>query len=395
MTSSLSKGHCPVCKNQESKGVARIKGVPALCNFFYSSASEARAAERADIDLVLCTSCSHMYNRLFTPETVIYQPGYGNSLHHSSCYRAYAREQAGRLLKSYDLQGRKVVDIGCGKGEFLQLLNSMGGCVGTGFEPAASRATRNGDRELRIIAETFSEKYYDSRAKCYISRHVLEHLPDPVSFLATIRMAITDEEVVLYLEVPNGSFMLEECSVWDVIYEHYSYFTPQSLQYILYQSGFSGLVMEHGFGGQYLCVDAFAATTGNGQDTTVAIHGENGLLSMQAEKFSRCLRDKNDGVSDLLQKQVQSGKKVVLWGAGSKGVSLLNQLSGQGAIQYVVDMNPEKQGKFIPGSGQQVVAPEFLTDFQPDMVLIMNSMYEKEIEECLDLLQVSARIESP
>jgi hypothetical protein len=76
---------------------------------------------------------------------------------------------------------------------------------------------------------------------------------------------------------------------------------------------------------------------------------------------------------------VQGGKKVVLWGSGSKAVSYLTTLGVTDQLQYVVDINPHKHGKFLAGSGHEIVSPEFLVEYQPDAVIVMNPIYLEEI----------------
>jgi hypothetical protein len=84
----------------------------------------------------------------------------------------------------------------------------------------------------------------------------------------------------------------------------------------------------------------------------------------------------------------------VVWGAGSKGVTFLNIFRDLQAVTLVVDVNPRKQGKFVAGSGQQIVAPDLLRDYQPDVVLVMNALYLNEICDMLAALSVTATVES-
>ena len=89
---------------------------------------------------------------------------------------------------------------------------------------------------------------------------------------------------------------------------------------------------------------------------------------------------------------IARGEKVVLWGSGSKGVSFLSTLALGDAIEYVVDINPYRQGHFMPSTGQEIIAPETLKDYQPDHVIVMNPIYCDEIQADLDRLGVSAKI---
>ena len=68
-----------------------------------------------------------------------------------------------------------------------------------------------------------------------------------------------------------------------------------------------------------------------------------------------------------------------MWGAGSKGVTFLNMIDSRYQIEYVIDINPRKHGKYIPGTGQKIVSPEFLREYIPDIVIVMNLIYENEI----------------
>ena len=77
----------------------------------------------------------------------------------------------------------------------------------------------------------------------------------------------------------------------------------------------------------------------------------------------------------------QAGQRIIAWGAGGQGITFLNLLKTSKQVPYIVDINPERQGKFVPGSAQRVVAPEFLLNYRPDVVLITNPTYENEIRQ--------------
>jgi hypothetical protein len=73
----------------------------------------------------------------------------------------------------------------------------------------------------------------------------------------------------------------------------------------------------------------------------------------------------------------------VVWGSGSKGVAFLSALGGGSEIEYVVDINPFRQGKFMAGTGQEIVSPAFLADYKPDVAIAMNPIYRGEIQDDL------------
>lgn len=319
MTDLQSHMLCPVCKSVESKGLVRMRNIPIFCNVLCLSVEEARAVKRGDIELVLCDHCSHIYNRLFNSSIVSYRPGYENSLHFSKRYRSYAAQQVERLLDTYNLFGQGVIDVGCGKGEFLRLFTRMGNCTGTGFEPTADPLEGHKISDIHIISDTFSEHYFDIPAKCYASRHVLEHLPDPVHFLKTIGKAMHGKDALLFLEIPDGAYMLEQCSIWDVIYEHYSYFTPVSLRYLLEHTGFDCGEIQYGFGGQYMFVDAFAQAGRHLMAISSQVGQDNSAIFRLADEFALCSEKRYEKVEELIWTERQRRRKIVLWGLGQRG----------------------------------------------------------------------------
>jgi hypothetical protein len=87
-----------------------------------------------------------------------------------------------------------------------------------------------------------------------------------------------------------------------------------------------------------------------------------------------------------------ANKRVVIWGTGSKGVTLLNVLNCGDIINYAVDINPRKKGMYVPGTGQKIVPPEFLQDYKPDVVIIMNSIYKDEIQQTMQQFGCNAEL---
>jgi FlaA1/EpsC-like NDP-sugar epimerase len=95
---------------------------------------------------------------------------------------------------------------------------------------------------------------------------------------------------------------------------------------------------------------------------------------------------------DMIRKAASEHERVVLWGSGSKAVAFLNTLGIDHEVEYVVDINPYRHGKYIPGTGQRIVLPEFLEEYRPDKVIVMNPVYCKEIAEKLKELNVKTEL---
>ena len=88
----------------------------------------------------------------------------------------------------------------------------------------------------------------------------------------------------------------------------------------------------------------------------------------------------------------RSGQHAVVWGAGAKGTIFINTLREHHQIQYVVDINPHKQGSYISGTGQKIVAPEALREYRPDFIILMNPIYRDEVERIVAALGLAPRL---
>ena len=108
-------------------------------------------------------------------------------------------------------------------------------------------------------------------------------------------------------------------------------------------------------------------------------HRLAGLVNSFAETFD----ERVEWWRNRLQTLVQEGKRAVLWGAGSKGVTFLNTFKDVHPAEYAVDLNPRKHGRFLPGCGVEVVAPEFVRDLRPDLILVANPLYKDEIGQAV------------
>jgi FlaA1/EpsC-like NDP-sugar epimerase len=171
-------------------------------------------------------------------------------------------------------------------------------------------------------------------------------------------------------------------AIWDIIYEHCSYFSPVSLSYIFTQCGFKVKEIAEEFQGQFLTLEA---TKSNQKLEQITLNQKEidavKAFSQDIALFRETFNQKLLSWQKILKRISDQGQRAVAWGAGSKGVTFLNLIKQPASINYIVDINPRKYGKYIAGTGQQIVSPEFLSDYQPDVVIIMNSIYQDEIKQ--------------
>jgi SAM-dependent methyltransferase len=298
-----------------------------------------------------------------------------------------------RLIEDYGLRGKRVLEIGCGKGEFLKLICELGNNEGIGFDPGfrEDRLNLEGMDRIRVIQDFYSDKYSNYSADFLCCKMTLEHIFDAGDFIGTVRKAIGNDGTYVFFQIPEVTRILNECAFEDIYYEHCSYFSPGSLARLFRSKGFDVLAVKKEYGDQYLTIEARAGGS-YAPGPELAEEDDLQFLRDSVATFPMRCEKKLARWRGCLADYARKGSKVVLWGSGSKGVSFLTTLHSGQAIEYVVDINPHRQGYFMSGTGQEIVSPEFLQGYKPDVVIVMNAIYCDEILRQLEELQLSPHL---
>lgn len=363
---------CVVCGEGTPRPVLTLPEVPVLSTEYHADRAAALGAPRGRLALSVCEHCGLVWNNAFDPALVDYTPDYENSQHFSPAFRSYVAALAGDLATRHDLAGRTVVDIGCGKGEFLAELVGAVDCRAVGFDPTFAGEVADD----RIVVR---REYYDREtaagldADLVLARHVVEHLADPVGFLADLRRAAGSASV--YFEVPNAEHVFSDDGMWDLIYQHVGYFPRPALHRALRRAGHEVDDLQVSFHGQFLGIHGHPVAD---PDAPLEPPDQAAVQAFvrQVDTYAQRLRARLDEWRDRLRDR--SGE-TVLWGAGAKGVTFLNLVDGAEAIDHVVDVNPRKTGRFVPGTGHHIVPPSTLRGRAVANVIVMNQAYADEI----------------
>jgi SAM-dependent methyltransferase len=383
---------CPGCFLRNSQLISGVRDVPVNCSALWPSRAEARHCTTGPVELRGCTYCGLVFNALFDAKRMVYDTQYDNSLDFSSAFQNYVDSLSSRLVNTYQLRRKRLVEIGCGSGTFLKALCHKGNSTGIGYDPSFT-----GDSSP-VSGVRFSNGYFDPpEAKLgfdFLScRHVLEHLPSPLEFLLHLsKICAESPDATFYFEVPNGSFVLGGDGLWDVIYPHVSYFTEKSLRNLFERAGFEVLQAGRSFSDQFLFIEARHASAPRNGRTSHPDQSRSGGLGKEVTSFAAHFERAVGDWSDCLERLAASGKPYAFWGAGAKGVTFLNLVPGARDIPSVIDSNTRKQQMFVPGTGQRVIGPDALPEVAPSAIIVLNAAYRQEIGSLLASQGIRARL---
>lgn len=274
--------------------------------------------------------------------------------------RAYRLDQFGRWLGQHDLTGRKVLEVGCGRGEYLSLLRDAGADA-TGIEhlPASVAACREaGLRVTEGFIDGPDTRLADGPFDGFAILNFLEHIPTAHLTLRGIAANLADGATGL-VEVPNFNMILNAGLFAEFIPDHLFYFTRQTLTTLLESNGFEVLDCRPEWHDYVL-----SATVRKRRPLDLAplAAGQAGLKA----SFDAFLAPFAPG-------------RVAIWGAGHQALALISLMELAPRIRYVVDSAPFKQGRFTPATHLPIVAPERLADGEVDAVIVLAASYSDEV----------------
>lgn len=379
---------CLACGASGMEAFYQVAGVPAQTCVLLDSESEAADYPTGDILLAFCGSCGFIQNVRFDPNIVDYSKPTEESQAFSPRFTEFASDLADDLVERHHLVGRAVLEVGCGKGDFLQLLLDRGIGSGLGVDPGYL-PNRDLEEDPRVH---YRREWYDAESThltgdLILTRHLMEHVPNVSEFFGwLVSSAEHTDSAVLFTEVPDTARVLKEGAFWDVYHEHCSYFTIGSLARALRNVGLSVERLQYGYDNQYLLA---TATFSAGTDVFEIEESPEELADL-AGQFAATASSAIVSWRKTIEEVMDSGRSVAVWGGGSKAAAFLTAMGRDDLT--VVDINPHKQGKWLPGSGVMVEDPGVLQASDPDLVIPMNPIYVEEIREDLTELGLTPRI---
>jgi SAM-dependent methyltransferase len=310
------------------------------------------------LEVYQCKDCGFVQlTKTMEPD---YYDEYVMTTSHSPQMKAFQNAQAFDFVNQYNLVGKRVIEIGCGDGNYLEYLQDAGATV-FGIEPSRPFREIAQERGFDVISGYVGRRDplvgdpYDA----FVTRQVLEHVPDPNDFLQGIRQGLSAQGVGL-VEVPSLEQAMEYGRFYDFFADHLNYFSSTTLRHALERNGFDVLHVSRGMNGEY-------------NVAVVQRAPDYDFIGLQ-HTLHASVQDLRDYVN-ICQHE---GKRVAIWGSGGKGITVMAVAQVKG-VAYVVDSDPYKQGYFTPVSHIPIVAPERLLSDPVDTVIITALAYRDEI----------------
>jgi len=278
----------------------------------------------------------------------------------SDMIRRAKTKQFANFIEEHALRGKRILEVGCGRGEFLSLLQPFDiEAFGLEYsESAAAECTRNGLRVARGYPGEGTGALENGPFDAFLLLMFLEHMPDPNAALRAIHDSLVDGAVGL-VEVPNFDMVLRKKLFSEFIGDHLLYFTGKTLRTTLELNGFE--VLESSEVRDDYVISAVVRRRSRLDISDFHAHQEKVKTDIEAYlgQFA--------------------AKRVAVWGAGHQALAILALTGIADRIRYVVDSAPFKQGRYTPATHLPIVAPETLRSDPVDAVIVIAASYSDEV----------------
>lgn len=314
------------------------------------------------LSVLQCPRCGFVQIKPFLEDN--YYDDYQMASTHSQQMQDLQRDQAHDFVNRFSLIGKNVVEIGCGDGSALAHLSTAGAKV-SGIEPSGATRQIAMSRGFSIESGyiTAGRKLLKSPFDAFVSRQVLEHVPDLHDFLDGVWANLKPGAYGL-VEVPSLEKAIADSRYYDFFPDHVNYFSKKTLRLVLEMHGFEVLEIFPAMFDEYLVAIMRKAS-------------HPGLADIQ-----QTVNSLSEEMRTFIEGMHNQGKKVAIWGAGGKGLSAL-AAAGIEIVDLLVDSDPHKHGLLTPVSHLLVQSTEKIVDPDIGAVIVTALAYRNEIEKTL------------
>jgi len=352
---------CKVCGNDFFKEpLLKYKNMPSAAQ--YLPDVESLEKDRGvNLEVCQCSGCGLVQ---LNNDHVPYYREVIRASAFSGEMKDFRTKQFEDFAKKYSLKGKKIIEIGCGSGEYLSVMQKCG--VETyGLEQKAESVQQcimNGLKVSKGFVENRDYKINEAPFDAFFTLSFLEHLPNPNETLQGIRNNLTDGGVGI-VEVPNFDMVLRKNLFSEFIRDHLFYFTEDTLNATLRQNGFEILECNEIWHDYLLS----AIVRKRGELNIAPFYEHQKKLKAEIERYVGRFKDKG----------------VAIWGAGHQALTIISLTEMADKIRYVVDSATFKQGKYTPATHIPIVSPEML-DYDPvEAIIVISGSYSNEVSKII------------
>lgn len=311
-----------------------------------------------DLNLYQCSGCGLIQ---FDCEPVDYYRDVIRSGAFNTTMAELRREEYRRFIDICKLQGKKIIEVGCGQGEFIQVLTEFPVDV-YGIEHSLNLVEKAREKGLNVwqdFAETADTQIKNAPFDAFLSFNFLEHQPRPNDMLRCIYNNLKDGGYGL-ITVPSFEYILEKKSFYELLRDHIANYTEETLRFLVEKNGFRVLHIRR-----------------VNSDTIEFIVQKK--VKVDVENLSSNYDLLKNQMNSFVNGLIKNGKKIAVWGASHQGFTAISTTGVGKNISYIIDSAPFKQGKYSPASHLPIVSPEYFYKEPVDCILIIAPGYTDEI----------------
>jgi len=390
---------CRHCQNPLSHVFVDLGTAPP--SNAYLTADDLQKPEKwFPLRVLVCEKCWLVQTEDFAQAEELFDANYAYFSGFSTSWLAHSERYVGDMIARFGLTAQShVIEVAANDGYLLQYVKAAG-VPCTGIEPTASTAAAARNRGITIVEEFFGVALADRlveqglQADLTTANNVLAHVPDINDFVAGFARLLKPQGVATF-EFPHLLQLVQQNQFDTIYHEHFSYLSLTAVQTIFEANGLAVFDVQQlpTHGGS---LRLFAQRSDTGQQPATSNVSDllriEDAAGMKGLNFYQGFQAKAEKVKDdflryLLQAK-QDGRKVAAYGAAAKGNTLLNFAGVRSdLIEFVVDRNPAKQGKYLPGSRIPIVSEDQLKAARPDEIIILPWNLKAEVVDQLAYVQ--------
>ncbi|HTE24845.1 methyltransferase domain-containing protein [Flavitalea sp.] len=388
--------HCRFCKSELNDVFIDLVNSPAS-NSFLTTEQLNEPEVYFPLKVYTCSNCFLVQIAEYKKSDQIFNDGYVYFSSYSTSWLAHAKQYTENMIDRFGIsQSSQVIEIASNDGYLLQYFKEKNIPV-LGIEPTSNTAEVARKKGIESITEFFGKELAaelvsrGKKADLLLGNNVLAHVPDIVDFVGGMKIVLKDAGVIT-MEFPHLVQLIDNNQFDTIYHEHFSYLSFFTVEQIFRSQGLTLFDVEelptHG--------GSLRIYAKHQEDSSKPV-SENVGLMLEKEKakgintlayyedFQKKALQVKLGFTRFLSQQKLQDKKIAGYGAAAKGNTLLNYCgTTNDQIDYVVDANPHKQNKWLPGSHIHVVDEEFMKENRPDFIIIFPWNLKDEIMKHLD-----------